>query len=189
MIWKLSNAVVVSGASPVLIDSYLSDAIEVDVDAVGRSGRLLGEIVLQHVDHELDALGAADGVHRTLVELETLRVHDDVDVRRVVQLAQLQRGELRVRRTAAREDVHLLDTASSQLGTESSRARILELNQQACDYYASLYQRSWAPDYLRDRLGSDLVDDAAAAGVVTAADGTMVEPSDGRLRATEPGGT
>jgi DNA primase catalytic core len=57
------------------------------------------------------------------------------------------------------EDVHLRDTASSQLGPESSRTRILEINQQACDYYARLYQRSWAPDYLRDRLGSDLADD------------------------------
>ena len=26
------------------------------------------------------------------------------------------------------------------------------------DYYVSLYPRSWAPDYLRDRLGTDLTD-------------------------------
>jgi DNA primase catalytic core len=57
------------------------------------------------------------------------------------------------------EDLHLLETPSTQPRTGPSRARILELNQQACDYYGALYQRSWAPDYLRDRLGSDLVDD------------------------------
>jgi DNA primase catalytic core len=37
--------------------------------------------------------------------------------------------------------------------------RILELNQQALAHYTSLFRRSWAPDYLRERLGTDLVDD------------------------------
>jgi DNA primase catalytic core len=36
--------------------------------------------------------------------------------------------------------------------------RILELNQQALAYYESCSQRSWAPGYLRERLGTDLVD-------------------------------
>ncbi len=35
----ITEAVVVSGKSPVLIDSYLSDAIEVDVDRAGRRPR------------------------------------------------------------------------------------------------------------------------------------------------------
>ncbi|RHW28543.1 toprim domain-containing protein [Nocardioides immobilis] len=34
--------------------------------------------------------------------------------------------------------------------------RIHELNQQALAYYDSCYPRSWAPDYLRQRLGTDL---------------------------------
>jgi len=36
--------------------------------------------------------------------------------------------------------------------------RILELNQHALAYYESCYPRSWAPAYLRDRLGTDLTD-------------------------------
>ncbi len=36
--------------------------------------------------------------------------------------------------------------------------RILELNQQALAYYESCYLRSWAPAYLRERLGTDLSD-------------------------------
>jgi DNA primase catalytic core len=39
--------------------------------------------------------------------------------------------------------------------------RILELNQQALAYFESCYPRSWAPAYLRDRLGTDLTDNAA----------------------------
>ncbi|WP_281258394.1 AAA family ATPase [Nocardioides gansuensis] len=37
-------------------------------------------------------------------------------------------------------------------------ARLLELNQQALAYYQSRYPRSWAPGYLRARLGTDLLD-------------------------------
>jgi DNA primase catalytic core len=37
-------------------------------------------------------------------------------------------------------------------------ARIHELNQQALTYYQSCYHRSWAPDYLNERLGTDLAD-------------------------------
>jgi DNA primase catalytic core len=36
--------------------------------------------------------------------------------------------------------------------------RILALNQQALAFYQSCYHRSWAPDYLRGRLGTDLSD-------------------------------
>ncbi len=35
--------------------------------------------------------------------------------------------------------------------------RILELNQQALDHYQSRYPLSWAPGYLRERIGTDLV--------------------------------
>ncbi len=41
---------------------------------------------------------------------------------------------------------------------EVPAARLRELNQQALDYYCSLYPRSWGPDYLRLRLGTDLMD-------------------------------
>lgn len=41
---------------------------------------------------------------------------------------------------------------------EVAPSRILELNQAALDYYLDCFPRSWAPDYLRDRIGTDLLD-------------------------------
>ncbi len=38
----------------------------------------------------------------------------------------------------------------------TSKTRIHELNQTACDYYCELYPRSWAPGYVQTRLGTDL---------------------------------
>lgn len=37
--------------------------------------------------------------------------------------------------------------------------RIVELNRWALDHYSAMYPKSWAPDYLRQRLGTDLTDD------------------------------
>jgi DNA primase catalytic core len=37
-------------------------------------------------------------------------------------------------------------------------ARIHELNQQAMAYFETCYPRSWAPEYMRGRLGTDLID-------------------------------
>jgi DNA primase catalytic core len=42
--------------------------------------------------------------------------------------------------------------------SELPAERILELNQQALTYFESCYPRSWAPDYVRERLGTDLAD-------------------------------
>jgi len=47
----ISRAVVVSGQSPVLIDRYLKDAIEVDVDAVAdRSGQVYVAGIMEHIE-------------------------------------------------------------------------------------------------------------------------------------------
>lgn len=43
--------------------------------------------------------------------------------------------------------------------TCTSMDRIVELNRWAFDHYSAMYPKSWAPDYLRDRLGNDLTDD------------------------------
>jgi DNA primase catalytic core len=51
-----------------------------------------------------------------------------------------------------------LATALESAEPEISRARIVELHEAAIAYYAECYLRSWAPAYLRDRLGTDLVD-------------------------------
>ena len=46
----MTNAVVVSGTSPVLIDSYLSDAIEVDVDALSDGKDVFVCGVMEHIE-------------------------------------------------------------------------------------------------------------------------------------------
>jgi DNA primase catalytic core len=40
-----------------------------------------------------------------------------------------------------------------------ARARLVELNAQTADFFAGRYRDSWAPAYLRDRLGTDLLHD------------------------------
>jgi DNA primase catalytic core len=39
------------------------------------------------------------------------------------------------------------------------KARLIELNDHAADFFAGNYHRSWGPDYLRARLGTDLAGD------------------------------
>ncbi|HTT80456.1 MAG TPA: carbamoyl-phosphate synthase large subunit, partial [Stellaceae bacterium] len=46
----ISRAVGVSGASPVLIDRYLQNAIEVDVDAVADRGRVYVAGIMEHIE-------------------------------------------------------------------------------------------------------------------------------------------
>jgi carbamoyl-phosphate synthase large subunit len=46
----MANAVIVSGPSPVLIDSYLSDAIEVDVDALSDGAEVFVCGVMEHIE-------------------------------------------------------------------------------------------------------------------------------------------
>ncbi|TQN43715.1 DNA primase catalytic core [Blastococcus colisei] len=44
-------------------------------------------------------------------------------------------------------------------GVRVDRHRLLELNQQAADFFTAHFRDSWAPAYLTDRLGTDLADD------------------------------
>ena len=46
----ITEAVIVSGASPVLIDSYLADAIEVDVDALCDGGEVFVCGIMEHIE-------------------------------------------------------------------------------------------------------------------------------------------
>ena len=46
----ITEAVVVSGKSPVLIDSYLSDAIEVDVDALADGKDVFVCGIMEHIE-------------------------------------------------------------------------------------------------------------------------------------------
>ncbi len=63
--------------------------------------------VLQGLGDHVGLLVAAPGRDRALVVVDVLGVDDDLDVGGVVQLPQLHRAELRLRRAAAAEDVDL----------------------------------------------------------------------------------
>ncbi len=72
----------------------------------------------QRVEHHLLRLVLGDVLHAVRVHVEALGVHDHLDVGRVVELAQLERRELRVRRAAAGEDVHVGDRLRLQTGVD-----------------------------------------------------------------------
>ncbi|RFU20611.1 UNVERIFIED_ORG: toprim domain-containing protein [Bacillus sp. AZ43] len=55
---------------------------------------------------------------------------------------------------------HLAATdRADEEGVGVDRDRLLELNQQAADFFAAHFRDSWAPAYLTDRLGTDLADE------------------------------
>lgn len=57
-------------------------------------------------------------------------------------------------------DLHLLPSPHrAEPVTGTAVPRIVELNRATLDYYTQMYSRSWAPDYLRERLGTDLSDE------------------------------
>ncbi len=51
------------------------------------------------------------------------------------------------------------DPVQGLVGQSTPAARIVELNEWALDHYSSMFDRSWAPEYLRERLGTDLAED------------------------------
>ena len=69
--------------------------------------RLAQGPVGEGLDHLLGLVRGVDGGHRALVEVEVLRVDDHVDVGQAPELAQLQRGELDLRRPPTGEHVHV----------------------------------------------------------------------------------
>ena len=51
------------------------------------------------------------------------------------------------------------DPVQGLVGQSTPAARIVELNEWALKHYSSMFDRSWAPQYLRGRLGTDLAAD------------------------------
>ncbi len=88
---------------------------EVQVELVLRALRLTDGVTLQGLAHQVHGLRlAAGGLGRGVV-VDVLRVDDDLDVVRVVELLELQGGELGLRGAAAAEDVDLLDGGARQV--------------------------------------------------------------------------
>jgi hypothetical protein len=71
-------------------------------------------VLLELADDQLGLVVGVDRLDRAVVVLDVLGVDQHLDVRRVVELAQLQRRELRLRRSAPGEDVHLADRRRGQ---------------------------------------------------------------------------
>jgi DNA primase catalytic core len=112
---------------------------------------------------DLDQLPTADGVADDdwlagLVEPDdTELLHEDLDsndpatAERFVSTGRERRDADAGRRAAA-------DRADEE-EVPVDRDRLLELNQQAADFFTAHFRDSWAPAYLTDRLGTDLADD------------------------------
>jgi DNA primase catalytic core len=56
-------------------------------------------------------------------------------------------------------EVSASEPAREHAAPSTTPDRIVELNRRAINYYSSMFGRSWAPAYLRERLGTDLADD------------------------------
>ena len=96
----ITEAVVVSGASPVLIDSYLSDATEVDVDALSDGTDVFVAGVMEHIEeagihsgdsacslppHSLPAATVAEIEAQTIALAKALRVGGLMNVQYAVK--------------------------------------------------------------------------------------------------------
>ena len=57
----MKEAVIVSGENPVLIDSYLRDAIEVDIDALSDGTDVFIAGILEHIEEA--------GIHLSLIHI------------------------------------------------------------------------------------------------------------------------
>ncbi|HMB48736.1 MAG TPA: carbamoyl-phosphate synthase large subunit, partial [Afifellaceae bacterium] len=104
----INEAVVVSGTSPVLIDSYLSDAIEVDVDALcdGRDVFICG--VMEHIEEA--------GIHSgdSACSLPPHSLSDDVVARMKTQTEALAKalnvgGLMNVQYAVKDDEIYLLE--------------------------------------------------------------------------------
>jgi DNA primase catalytic core len=111
---------------------------------------------------DVDQLPTADGVPDDdwlagLVEPDDAElVHEDLDGD-----DQAAAGHL----VASRRDSRAADAGRRPAsdrpdeGVRVDRHRLLELNQQAADFFTAHFRDSWAPAYLTDRLGADLTGD------------------------------
>ena len=84
-------------------------------ELVLRALRLTDGVALEGLADEVDGLGLAAGALGGLVVVDVLGVDDDLDVLGVVELLELQRGELGLRRAAAAEDVDLLHGGAGEV--------------------------------------------------------------------------
>ena len=58
----IDEAVKVSGSNPVLIDKFLNDATEVDVDAISDGNKIFVSGIMEHIEEAVASVNRALGV-------------------------------------------------------------------------------------------------------------------------------
>jgi carbamoyl-phosphate synthase large subunit len=104
----IATAVAVSGRSPVLIDRYLRDAIEVDVDAISDGGDVVVAGVLQHIEEA----GVHSGDSACAIPPHSLskQVVQEIERQtRELALALRVRGLMNVQFAVKDEEVYLIE--------------------------------------------------------------------------------
>ena len=105
----IAEAVVVSGKSPVLIDSYLRDAIEVDVDAIGDG---TGEVFICGVMEHIEEAGVHSGDSACSLPPHSLKEEIIADMeRQTVELARALNvvGLMNVQFAIQNDDIYILE--------------------------------------------------------------------------------
>src|SRR5690242_1249208 len=105
----IAEAVVVSGKSPVLIDSYLRDAIEVDVDAIGDG---TGEVFICGVMEHIEEAGVHSGDSACSLPPHSLKEEIVADMeRQAVELARALNvvGLMNVQFAIQNDDIYILE--------------------------------------------------------------------------------
>ncbi|OYY70858.1 MAG: carbamoyl phosphate synthase large subunit, partial [Sphingomonadales bacterium 28-55-16] len=104
----IQTAVIVSGDSPVLIDSYLRDAIEVDVDALCDGDEVVVAGILQHIEEA----GVHSGDSACTIPPYSLQPHIIAEIRRQTELLAVNlhvRGLMNIQFAVKDDEVYLIE--------------------------------------------------------------------------------
>jgi len=108
----MENAVRVSNESPVLLDRYLADAIEVDVDAVSDGERVLVAGIMEHIEeagvHSGDSACCLPP-HSIGRELEGELQRQTVALARALNVVGLMNVQFAIQRSGGRTQVYVLE--------------------------------------------------------------------------------
>ena len=109
----IQTAVIVSGDSPVLIDSYLRDAIEVDVDAICDGDEVVVAGILQHIEEA----GVHSGDSACTIPPYSLPESIIVEIRRQTELLA--------------RNLHVLGLMNIQFAVKDGEVYLIEVNPRA----------------------------------------------------------
>ena len=109
----IQTAVIVSGDSPVLIDSYLRDAIEVDVDALCDGDEVVVAGILQHIEEA----GVHSGDSACTIPPYSLQADIIAEIRRQTELLAV--------------NLHVLGLMNIQFAVKDGEVYLIEVNPRA----------------------------------------------------------